>query len=308
MDKQIGQLAALAALLGVMAGCRAPLPAKGSSEPDLQALVSRLGAEVQTASPGTELAIAVRQLGAGAPAGWNEQVPHVSASAAKVLWVAAALDRVGLGPVEPLAGPVFRASDNEASGAVIDLIGPNAVNEYLRRLGLKHTALTKWNYGKPRRATNSPDEMKGDNYFTAGDAVSFLERLDRGELLGAKETAALRSWMLLTPRAGCGGWLGSLLPEAARGSMMHKAGWLPPGCCSDDRVYNTLTEIGLVEAPGHRRYAVAILARRGNDYWGRQAPFVERASCLVYRAVAQDEAISCEVQLPKPGPHPTDCD
>ena len=78
--------------------------------------------------------------------------------------------------------------------------------------------------------------------------------------------------------------------HARRGGLCpfsgHNGGWLPPGCCADDATYNTLNEIGIVEiAPGHR-YAVAILARRGNDWYGKQAPWVERASCVIYRAAS----------------------
>ena len=73
----------------------------------------------------------------------------------------------------------------------------------------------------------------------------------------------------------------------------HKGGWLPPGCCSDDSYYNTANEIGIITAPDGQAYAIAILARRGDDYWNKQVPFVELASCVVYRAFAGG-AIDCE--------------
>ncbi|WP_257462112.1 serine hydrolase [Archangium lipolyticum] len=312
--------------LGLLAvpGCVArearpePVKAAPARPATLQEAVTQLAAEAALLSPGTEVAIAVRNLRTGEYAGVADEVPHVSASAAKVLWVAAALARVGTDKVAPHAGPIFRASDNEASGEVIDLIGPDAVNDWYRELGLRHTALTRWRYGKPRQATNSPREMGGDNYFTARDVVEVLTRWDRGELLGGAETEALRQWMTLTPRTGCGGWMGALLPEPARVTLMHKAGWLPPGCCSDDAVYNTLTEVGVVQVPGGDRYAVALLARRGRDYWRRQAPFVERASCVLYRTVSRDASLACHdaagvldpgtFGLPESAPVPKDCD
>jgi hypothetical protein len=154
------------------------------------------------------------------------------------------------------------------------------------------TALTSWSYGKTRGATNSPRAMGSDNYFTANDTTAFLARLARGELLAADATASLLEWMTWAPRSGYGGWLGTRLPAPARASMRHKAGWLPPGCCSADAWYNTMNEIGLVEAPGGV-YAVSILARRGGDYWGKQTAAVELASCLVYRAIADDESLAC---------------
>jgi beta-lactamase class A len=280
--------------------------------------VTQLSTEAAELSPGTEVAIAVRNLKTGEYAGVGDEVPHASASSAKLLWVAAAIKRAGMAKVAPHAEAIFRRSDNFASGAVIDLIGPNAVNEYYEELGLKHSALTSWGYGKPRKATNSPQELGDDNYFTAADAVDFLARLDKGELFGAKDTAALRRWLTLTPRNGCGGWMGALLPAPARASLLHKAGWLPPGCCSDDAVYNTLTEIGIVQVPGGDRYAVALLARRGKDYWRKQAPFVERASCVLYRVVSKDGTLSCHdaqgtldpdtFGVPALTPVPTDCD
>jgi beta-lactamase class A len=136
--------------------------------------------------------------------------------------------------------------------------------------------------------------MGSDNYFTANDAVTFLDRLDGGKLLASKERATLLDWMKDSPRSGPnGGWLGTRLPAAARAGMMHKAGWLPPGCCSSTERYNTLNEIGIVPTPDGGKYAVAILAEGGRSYWNRQAPFVEYASCVIYRAVIKKKAMSC---------------
>ena len=94
--------------------------------------------------------------------------------------------------------------------------------------------------------------------------------------------------------------------------------FLYTGCCSDDATYNTLTEVGVVQVPGGDRYAVALLARRGSDYWRRQAPFIERASCVLYRTVSQDATLSCHeiggvlepasFGLPASAPVPKDCD
>jgi beta-lactamase class A len=130
--------------------------------------------------------------------------------------------------------------------------------------------------------------------------VDFLTRLHRGELLPQHSTAQLLEWMKLTPRSGCGGWLGTMLPPSARASLRHKAGWLPPGCCSDDARYNILNEVGLVELPDGGRYAVALLAQRGPD-WPRQAFFVERASCVLYRALSGAQGLDCREALASQG-------
>lgn len=245
-----------------------------------------LAAEVAARSPGTSAAIAVLDLKTGEYAAASDTERHVSASSPKAIWVAAALEHSGIAAMTPYAQPIFRDSDNAAAGSAIDLAGgANAINVfYAGKAGMLDSALTQW-FGN-RTATNSPRKLGDDNYFTAKDAMTFLSRLDGGTLLGATETAQLETWMTWSPRTGFGGWLGTLLPASVRTSMMHKGGWLPPGCCGDDATYNTLNEIGIVEvAPGHR-YAVAILARRGTDWSGKQAPWVERASCVIYRAAS----------------------
>ena len=62
-----------------------------------------------------------------------------------------------------------------------------------------------------------------------------------------------------------------------------------------------------MQVPDGHRYAVAVLARRGKDYWSLQAPFVERASCLIYRSIAQDPGLSCDFQ-PQPSQAPKACE
>ncbi|RKH61339.1 serine hydrolase [Corallococcus llansteffanensis] len=283
-----------------MSAC-ATTPDTGPPRDSLQAVVDSLAREAALLSPGTDLALAVVDLRTGESASFKGLEPHISASSAKVFWVAAALTRRELEEVAPLAEKVFRTSDNEASGEVIDLVGgPDAINRFLHEVGLEHSALTKWNYGKPRQATNSPRVMQNDNYFCANDAVSFLHSVDQRKLLEPVPTARLLQWMELTPREGCGGWLGTRLPPSARASLQHKGGWLPPGCCSDDARYNVLNEVGFVTLPDGGRYAVAILTSRGPD-WPKQAFFVERASCVLYRHLSKDAALDCGEALAKAG-------
>ncbi len=266
-------------------------PAPPASAP-IEETLAWLADEVSVRSPGTELAIAFDDLQTGARVAISGDAVHVSASSAKAWWVAAALYGTSVAAVQPYANPIFVNSDNGATGAAIDLVGPNYVNAFMWDVaGMPASALTQWSYGRNRVATNSPRVMGSDNYATADDAVTFLARLHRRELLDDERSQTLLSWMTRAPRGGVGGWLGARLPAAA--GVAHKGGWLPPGCCSDDRRYNTLNEIGIVTAPDGRAYAVTIFTRHGFDYWNKQARFVELASCSIYRAFIQDEALDC---------------
>lgn len=268
----------------------------------LQETLDRLGAEAAWRTPGSRVALAAVDLESGERAAVAGDELFVSASAAKAWWVAAALAGTDVDRVAPFAVPVFGQSDNAATGAVIDLIGPDRVNRFLWDVvAMRSTALTRWNHGARREATGAPRRMGEDNYTTALDALRFLERLARGEILDPPRTRALVDWMRLSPRAGLGGWLTARLPPRPRASAAHKAGWLEPGCCSDERNYNHLNEIGLVRAGG-RRYAVVILTHAGLDFWGKQTRFVEYASCEIYRAVARDAALRCDRPAdPAPG-------
>jgi beta-lactamase class A len=269
------------------AGVDAPPPPKLLAKP-----IADLAAEVATRSPGTEAGLAALDLTTGEYAGASDLERHVSASSPKVIWVTAAVAKSGVDAVAPLAEPIFADSDNYKSGDAIDLAGGmNAVNVFYTKAGMVDSAVTHW-FGD-REATNSPRKMGPDNYFTAKDSVTFLTNLDRTKLLDAAGTKQVETWMTLSPRTGLGGSLGTLLPAAARATMMHKGGWLPPGCCSDDATYNTLNEIGIVQVANGHRYAIAILSRRGDDFYGKQVPWVERASCVVYRAVSGDKALDC---------------
>jgi beta-lactamase class A len=260
----------------------------------LQSTLDRLGAEAAWRTPGSQVALAVVDLESGERAEVAGDELFVSASAAKAWWVAAALAGTDVDRVAPFAAPVFAGSDNAATGAVIDLVGPDRVNRFLWDVvAMRSTALTRWNHGARREATGAPRRMGEDNYTTARDALRFLERLARGEILDRARTRALLDWMRLSPRAGLGGWLTARLPPHPRAGAAHKAGWLEPGCCSDERTYNHLNEIGVVRAAG-RRYAVVILTHAGHDFWGKQTRFVEYASCEIYRAVARDASLRCD--------------
>jgi beta-lactamase class A len=299
----------VAALL-ILAACGVEAPATGDpdSQPEhvpvtgvgppsyasLTDVVAWLDAETAARSPNTQLSLTIEDLQTGEHVSLRGDEKHVSASSAKAWWVAAALDGVGIAPVEPYAGNIFRYSDNSASGSVIDLIGPNAVNTWMWNVaGMNDSALTQWSYDKTRIATNSPRALGSDNYMTSDDAVRFLARVYRKEILVDERGDKLLEWMTLSPNTGLGGWIPARLPDDVAMTVMHKAGWLPPGCCSDDSYYNTSNDIGIVVTPNGRAIAVAILARRGTDY-AAQTELVELSSCMLYKEVMQDEELACE--------------
>jgi beta-lactamase class A len=275
---------------------QAEVPVDGIAPPDTTSMalvVAWIDGQTAARTPGTDLSITIEDLQTGDHISLRGDTMHVSASSAKAWWVAAALDGVGVAPVEPYADPIFRYSDNSASGDVIDLIGPNAVNTWMWNVaGMNDSALTQWNYDKTRVATNSPRAMGGDNYMTSDDAVRFLARVYRKEILVDDRGDKLLEWMTLSPNSGLGGWIPARLPADVATTAMHKAGYLPPGCCSDDGYYNTSNDIGIVVSTG-RAFAIAILARRGTDY-AAQNEWIELSSCVLYRAFAQDDTLACE--------------
>lgn len=163
-----------------------------------------------------------------------------------------------MAPVEQFAGPIFISSDNVAAGKVIDLIGPNQENIFYWSIGMNSSAFTQW--GSGRVATNSPRAMGDDNYFTSNDAVTFLRRVATNTIPHAD---VLQNWMNWAPKTGYGGWIGTLLPESARKTLKHKAGWLPPGSTSDDSKYKYLNDIGIITTDKGVRYAIAVFTRRG---------------------------------------------
>lgn len=257
-----------------------PPDAAPSPSPVLAPAVAKLAGEVATRSPGTELGLAVYDFATKEYAGANDDVMHISASSAKAMWVAAALKKTSIAQVQPYARPIFEQSSNADSSSVIELAGPNYINDFYAAAGMTRSGYTQWMGG--RVASNSPRALGSDNYFTARDVVAFLRGVQGGSLLDAARNDALRTWMTWSPRTGYGGWMGTLLPSAVKATMMHKAGWLPPDCC-DARSVN---EIGLIEAGAGHWLAVAILARKASDY-AREQRFVEHASCVLYAAAAQ---------------------
>ena len=73
----------------------------------------------------------------------------------------------------------------------------------------------------------APCNRKAGSYGIDGEVIAFDAQ--KGTVrwrhrIGPSETSQLETWMTWSPRTGFGGWLGTLLPAAAKASMMHKGG------------------------------------------------------------------------------------
>lgn len=225
--------------------------------------------------------------------GVNEDRPHVSASSVKALWTAAAIDLAGRAAAAPFAHATLAHSDNHAAGRMIDLVGIEALNAWTRQqAGLVGTHTACWNYGRRRSA------LAGGcaNLTTAEDLAVFHARLHRGELLSPEDSAALRAWLLETPRGGLAGALLAGLPTDVATVATHKAGWLPPGCCRND--HRLIIDAGTIPLSGGEWFAMAAIADWGRDY-DASVRWVTYAACRVHKFLAGDHHHDCGRDRPR---------
>ena len=224
--------------------------------------------------------------------GVNENRRHVSASAVKPLWAAAAIDLAGLEAVGPLAAQALVASNNFAAGEIIDLIGIDTVNTWSTEVaGLANTHLAAWYFGVDRRSQSVIDGGSRANLTTAADLALFYARLHRNELLGPAEVAALEGWLQETSRTSVDGALLARLPTEVAGEATHKAGWLPPYCCGAE--VRLLIDAGIVPLPGGDWFTIAAVNDRGEAY-NLSVQWVGLAACRVYVLLAGDGSHTCE--------------
>ena len=259
---------------------------------DLSATITKIGDDATSYASGTQAAIGVEWLPTGDRWSYAGDQRHVSASSMKFVWAMAALAKNDVATVKVPALPVFENSDNSAAGTLIDLAGgPDAVNDFTAStlgIPIDQLSLCHWNFDKPRDGSATcSDAMGGDNFFTPNSVLDFLVHAWKRDVVSGDEGDTLLSWATLSPRSGYGGWVGTQLPPDAQTSMHHKAGWLPPGCCSSDATYNDMNDVAIVHTP-RGPYAVALMFAHAPDYWGAQQHALEWASCVVYHAVSKD--------------------
>lgn len=142
-----------------------------------------------------------------------------------------------------LARLMIVVSDNTASNVLLDVVGFQAVNDLVTRLGTKGTALN-------RKFMHAPGPA-GDNVTTAQDCVRLLEALWAGEVLGEpwREEA-----LNILRRQQFREKIPMMLPVTA--VVAHKTGEL-------DGVRH---DVGLVEDRG-KAWVLAVLTRDGREPW-----------------------------------------
>lgn len=316
----------------------------------LQAELDRLAKVAVAWDDKAEIALAVITH-EGVSAGVNADTRHSSASAAKSLWVAAALSRLSIETVQPLAQRALAESGNEAAGEIIDLIGVNvaaaasletgappeegaspgegaspeedasageaappeagaspgkgawgvsAVNEWTEAVAeLEDTRLLAWRFpigdseAAQRRAPEIGENQAAENYTTTADLARFYARLWQGELLDGEETMALIDWLKETEDGvtidTVDGAMTQRLPSAVAEEVAHKAGWLPPSCCS----VRLILDAGIVPLPDGGWFSMAARSRRGAHY-ELSLQWVALAACRVYLLLSGEEELVCE--------------
>ncbi len=228
--------------------------------------------------------------------GLNEHRQHVSASSVKPLWAAAAIEHAGVEAVEPLAHGALVQSDNFLAGELLDLVGIDTVNAWTREFaGLTGTHLAAWSFGAERVSQSVLNGGTKANLTTVADLAQFYALLRRDELLPAEDSTALESWLRATPRASsAGGATGALLarlPDRVSAEALHKAGWLPPYCCSAE--VRLVIDGGVIPLADGNWFAIAAVADRGEAY-NLSLDWVAFAACRVYLLLASDETHTCD--------------
>ncbi len=287
-------------------------------EDRLHALVDELAEIAGRWSPTGRAAVAVATAD-GNLYGLNEHRQHISASAVKPIWAAAAIDLAGLDAVMPLAEEALVRSNNFAAGEIIDLVGIDTVNDWSTDIaGSTGTHLAAWHFGADRVAESVIASGTRANFTTVADLALFYARLRRGELLDPDGVAALEGWLRATARGSTapGAVNGSLLarlPEEVAAAAVHKTGWLPPYCCRGD--VRLVIDAGTVPLPDGGWFAIAAVSDRGAAY-NLSVDWVELAACRVYVLLAGDTSHACdlpgdgtsrpELWLPPPEPEEVD--
>ncbi|HEX9977394.1 MAG TPA: hypothetical protein VGB41_02090, partial [Acidimicrobiia bacterium] len=139
----------LSVAVGVMVVAAAgSAPAAAADDGLLQQVVDRLGAMAPSFDSYSEavLAITVTRLDTGETASFRGNERFGPASAVKAVWVLAAIEHAGIDAVAAIEYDTIYRSDDVAAGTAIDLAGGlDAINAFIRGLGMNDTDFYEWN-------------------------------------------------------------------------------------------------------------------------------------------------------------------
>lgn len=174
--------------------------------------------------------------------------------------------RAGLAlTLEDLAFLMITVSDNTASNMLIDRLGPEAVSACMARMGLPGLRLERKFYDFAAR------DRGLDNWITAGEMATLLERLERREILTPElcdRALAIMEKQQFTGR------IPALLPADVK--VAHKTGSVT-GICHDAGIVRTpggpLVLVVLSEgaaSPTAAEGGIRHVARLFFEHWGKE--------------------------------------
>lgn len=280
-------------------------PGSAASGEVLQQVVDRLGsmAPLFDSYPDAVLAISVTRLDTGERASFRGEERLGPASAVKAVWVLAAIEHSGVSAVEPIVRDAVYYSDDVAAGTAIDLAGGlDAINGYIRGLGMADTDFYEWNFPREhvRRSSTYPGPMRGRNLTTTDDLVTFWRLVAEGGVLDPVQRARFLEWVTGLKAGGDANRIVARLPAEVRAAAAFKSGWLPLGRewqlpdTPDGKPGETIileargvaVGAGIMSVPGGPDYVIAVAAFDGRS-WGGMTAWTEYASCVVFSVIAE---------------------
>ncbi|GAA4704968.1 serine hydrolase [Brevibacillus fulvus] len=118
-------------------------------------------------------------------------------------------------PVRDLLTLMIIQSDNTATNLLIERIGPTAIQETMKQLGMTRSRFY-------RKMMIYPQDVPQVNLLTASDVAGLLSRLANRTILAEKSCTEMVE--LLKKQQVCNG-LPSLLPQDEDWQLAHKSGW-----------------------------------------------------------------------------------
>ena len=251
---------------------------------DLQSRLESWGDEARVATGG-RLGIAVKAFATGKSYHYRSDTIVDSASSAKWLWAAAALQNQSVTNLDASAKASFRQSHNEHAGRLIDFAGGiDGINRFLSSLGISQNewSLCEWDYGKQRRASVCGTRNTRGNYMTARAGLIFLDHVYNKSLpISEAKQNALNQWAQLSPKGGNGGWSVNSLPDSVKQGLQHKSGWIPKPYGD-----NTLNDLVIIPTEGSS-IAIAITMEAGNQSVQEQR--LAWLTCKVFHHISNRE-------------------